>query len=303
MTQRILISTSSFAKSDPRPLTRLQQEGFDIQFNPYHRTLTKAEVLELVSGVSGLIAGLEPLDADILRRSQLKIISRCGAGLSNVDLTEAKKLGIKVFSTPDAPTEAVAELTLAAMLNLLRSIMPMDAAMRRGEWKKISGGQLQGKTVLIIGFGRIGRRLAELLVPFKIKLLIVDPVINKAQIPVGGSILSLTEALPLADVITLHCSGEDVVLTEHMFDLIKRGAYLLNAARGGLIDQAGLIRALQERRLAGVWLDTFWEEPYQGELTKFPEVLLTPHVGSMTQECRSRMEMEAVENLISGFNS
>jgi D-3-phosphoglycerate dehydrogenase len=303
MNQRILISTSSFSKNDPRPLKRLEQEGLNVQLNPYQRTLTKKEVLQLIPGVTGLIAGLEPLDGEVLNQSNLKVISRCGAGMSNVDLEEAKRLGIKVYNTPDAPTEAVAELTVAAMLNLLRSFPQMNETMRRGEWNKISGFQLHGKTVLMIGFGRIGRRVAQLLQPFGIFLLIVDPLLKQNQIPDGAKLMPLMNALPLADMITIHSSGDECILTQKEFMLIKTGAYLLNAARGNVIEKSSLLRALNEKKLSGVWMDAFWDEPYKGELANFSNVLLTPHIGSFTAECRSQMEMEAVENLIAGLKA
>ncbi len=298
--EKILIGPSSFASIDRSPMDRLLEVGCEIIDNPFRRKLTKSELLALLNrGVTGLIAGLEPLDRDVLEKSTLKVISRCGSGLSNVDLVTAKELGIKVFSTPNAPVGAVAELTLGVMLSLLRMIQQMNNDLHEGKWAKRIGLQLEGKTVLIIGFGRIGRRVASLLAPFQTNILAVDPHLSG---PVGSvPLVSIEEALPQADIVTIHCSGEGCIIGEKELSIIKCGALLLNAARGGLVDEHALSRALDEGRIAGAWMDTFEREPYSGPLARYPQVILTPHVGSYTVECRRHMENEAVENLISAL--
>ena len=298
--EKILIGPSSFASIDRSPMDRLLEVGCEIIDNPFRRKLTKSELLALLNrGVTGLIAGLEPLDHDVLEKSTLKVISRCGSGLSNVDLVTAKELGIKVFSTPNAPVGAVAELTLGVMLSLLRMIQQMNNDLHEGKWAKRIGLQLEGKTVLIIGFGRIGRRVASLLAPFQTNILAVDPHLSR---PVGSvPLVPIEEALPQADIVTIHCSGEGCIIGEKELRIIKCGALLLNAARGGLVDEHALSRAIDEGRIAGAWMDTFEREPYSGPLARYPQVILTPHVGSYTVECRRHMENEAVENLVSAL--
>ena len=300
---KILIGPSMFAAEDPTPLQRLVQAGCEIVANPFKRKLTKDELLGLLDEkTAGLVAGLEPLDREVLERSKLRVISRCGSGISNVDLVAAQELGIAVCSTPDAPTAAVAELTLGAMLSLLRMIPEMDRELHQGRWSKKIGGQLEGKTIAIIGMGRIGRHLASLLIPFNVTLLGVDPfLLEPLPSPRAISLVPLATALGQADILSLHCSGEGCVLGPTELSAVKPGAFLLNAARGGLIDEGALIGALEAGRVAGAWLDTFEREPYTGPLTRFPQVILTPHVGSYTRECRRRMELEAVENLLSAL--
>ncbi len=299
MKHKVLISTSTFGVSDDTPLKRLAQAGLEANINPYKRKLSKEELLNLLPEVTGLIAGLETLDEEVMSRSDLKVISRCGSGLSNIDMRAAERLGIKVCSTPRAPTQAVAELTIACLLNLLRGVSTMDQDLHQGRWNKQTGLQLEGKTILIVGWGRIGRRVAELLRPFHVRIIVVDPFVQ--NITKQFEFLTLAQGLPLADVITLHCSGEDCFFSAGEFALMKKGAFLLNAARGGLIDEKALIKAIDERLVAGAWLDTFEQEPYVGELMRYHQVLLTPHVGSYTEECRRQMELEAVENLIFAF--
>jgi D-3-phosphoglycerate dehydrogenase / 2-oxoglutarate reductase len=299
--KRVLIGPSSFGNPDNTPITALQAGGFSVVPNPHGRKLTKAELEGLLPGVVGLIAGLETLDREVLERSDLKVISRCGAGMSNVDLDAAAALGIRVFSTPFGPTRAVAELTVCCLLALLRQVRLMDRDIRDGRWTKRVGRQLQGMCVLIIGYGRIGHLVGDLLVPFGVEIIVSDPAyvqIASAQ----PKQFDLVAALPRADVIILHTSGENCLLGVAEFELMKHGVFLLNAARGALVDEAALCRALDDGIVAGAWFDAFIAEPYFGRLTQYDQVLLTPHAASYTEEGRRQMELDAARNLITGFN-
>ncbi len=301
---KVLIGPSSFGEYDSTPLDRLLEVGCEIIQNPYKRRLAKEELLKLLSNdVVGLIAGLEPLDQDVLGKTGLKVISRCGAGLSNIDLEAAKNLHIKVRSTPDAPTTSVAELTVGAMISLLRQIPQMDKDLHENRWVKKIGVQLEGKTVVIIGFGRIGRKVAALLKSFHTNLIAVDLGLYAKTngLEEGIEVRQLEQALPEADIIAIHSSGENQIFGNNEFKLIKDGAFLLNAARGGVVDELALIQALESGKIRGAWIDTFNIEPYSGPLQKYPQVILTPHIGSYTLECRESMEMEAVNNLIAAF--
>lgn len=294
----VLIGPSSFAEIDRSPLERLSLAGYRIIDNPYKRKLTRLELKELLDDdVCGIIAGLEPLDSDVLQRTKLKVISRVGSGFSNIDLESCKKLGIKVCSTPNGPTEAVAELTLGALLGMLRMIPQMNSALHQGKWEKHIGGQLLGKTVAIVGYGRIGRRVAKLLRPFQVKLIVVDPQLNSSSLT-NEKLMLFDEALSMADVISFHNSGDTCLITEKEIALMKPGVFLLNVARGGVISEIALADGIKKGKVAGAWLDTFIQEPYRGLLESLPQVILTPHVGSYTTECRISMENKAVENLL-----
>lgn len=297
---KVFIGPSSFGAQDQRPLNILKDAGFEIVENVYKRRLTKEELLKfLTDDVAGLIAGLETLDREVLEKTNLKVISRCGAGISNVDLKAAKELNIKVCYTPFGPTTAVAELTVAALLSLLRSVHVMNDCLHHGQWTKITGNQLEGKTVAIIGFGRIGRKVASLLVPFGVKVIAVDKNIrDKGE---GVKFCSLKEACSEADIMSVHISGADEIIGNNEFKLMKKGTFLLNAARGEVINEDALVQALESGKIKGAWMDAFVNEPYSGRLQKYPQVLLTPHVGSYTVEGRAQMEMDTVNNLISAF--
>ena len=297
---KILVSTSTFAEVDPLPLEKLRSSGCEVTTNPYKRKLTKDELLGLLGkDVVGLIAGLETLDREVMKRSGLKVISRCGSGLSNVDLKAARELGVEVLSTPSAPVTAVAEVTVGALISIMRSLPRMSKAMREHKWQKHIGAQLEGKKVAIIGFGRIGRKVGRILRSFGAIVVAVDPALSGSVD--DTPIISLEDALRQADIVTLHSSGDKKLFRDFEFSIMKKGAYLLNAARGELIDEGALIKAIEGKMLAGVWLDTFSQEPYSGRLCSFEETMLTPHIGSYTSECRRAMELEAAENLLAAL--
>lgn len=299
----VLISTSSFGKYDQTPLRRLEQTSISYRLNPYGRTLTEAEVSSLLMDAEGLIAGTEPITRAVLEKAtRLRAISRVGVGLDNVDMQAAQEMNINVFSTPEAPTEAVAELTMAGILVLLRRIHEMDAKVRTGHWDKGMGRLLSGKTVGIIGLGRIGKRLAQLLGPWDVKILAYDvaPDVNWA-VENSVKLVEFHHLLSSADVVSIHtdCGPENsCLLGEREMAMLKPGAYLVNTARGCLVSEGALLKALGTGAIAGAYLDTFEKEPYLGPLAQMSNVLLTPHVGSYALEARSKMELEAVENLL-----
>ena len=298
---KIVITTSSFATYDRSPLDELKKNQIEYTINPYGRKLTKDEVIDLAKDADGLVAGTEPLDEYVLiKLPKLKVISRCGAGMDNVDLEKAKELNIKVFSTPYGPTLAVAELTLGLMLDLLRKITAMDRELRTGVWKKQMGSLLAGKKVGILGCGRIGQKVAELLTPLEVEIAYYDICTFEGAI----LLMSKNELLSWADIITLHCSanadGKPVIGEAEMY-LMKDNAWLINASRGGLVDEKALYSILKEGKLSGAALDVFDREPYEGPLRSLNNVILTPHIGSYAKEGRIQMEKDAVQNLIKGL--
>jgi D-3-phosphoglycerate dehydrogenase len=207
-----------------------------------------------------------------------------------------------VYNTPGGPTLAVAELTVGLVLNLLRRVGEMDAAVRRGQWEKLMGNLLCGKRVGVIGFGRIGQKVAELLSAFGVELAYCD--LEEKSCAVRCSPKGLGDLLGWADIVTLHVSPPascSPVIGEREIGAMKKGAWLVNVSRGGLVDEGALYRALSGGRLAGAALDVFGEEPYRGPLKELKNVILTPHVGSYALEARTRMEEEAVDNLLMGL--
>jgi D-3-phosphoglycerate dehydrogenase len=298
--KKIAITTTSFGRYDENPLKTILANGYDVVLNPYGRKLKKDEIVTLCKDTAGIIAGTELIDAGILEKlTDLKIISRCGTGLDNIDLNAAKKLGIKVFNTPDAPTLPVAELTVGLILNLLRKINTMDLALRQDRWEKLMGNLLYGKNVGIIGFGRIGKKVAELLKHFGCKIKYYD-----TRVAVEGQDaerVELSELLKGSDIISIHVSTKEQIIGENEIEQMKKVAWLVNVSRGGVVDEETLYHALKEGHLAGAALDVFEQEPYKGNLKELDNVILTPHVGSYAKEARIKMEIEAAENLLKGL--
>lgn len=303
--RKITITTSSFAKYDKKPLELLNQSGFEIMLNPYARKLKNHEVIKLCKDSLGIIAGTETLNAETLKKlAHLEVISRCGAGFDNVDADAAKKLGIKVFCTPFAPTLAVAELTVGLILGLLRKIPLMDRQMHTNLWNKEIGNLLYSKQVGIVGFGRIGRKVAGLLKALGANVFYSDPFVKKETS--AFTRVEFKELLSKADIICLHLSytkENHNLISKDEFALIKRGAFLVNCSRGGIVEEEALYAALKENKIAGAAIDVFEQEPYNGRLKELDNVILTPHIGSYAKEARIQMEIEAVENLLKGLKS
>ncbi len=301
----VAVSVSSFGAEDEAPLELLREAGARVVPNPHGRKLSEAEAAELLSDADGVIAGTEPLTADVIAGApRLRVISRVGAGLENVDLDAAEQRGVAVRNTPEAVTDAVAELTLAGILAVLRKVPAMDSELRTGEWRRQMGGLLKGRTVGIVGCGRVGRRVAELLAPFGANVIACDPAPDSAAVSATGAELVEPEALfAAADIVTLHASGgASPLIGAEQLAKMKPGAILANAARGDLVDENALVQALEEGRLGGAYLDTFSEEPYEGPLRGLANVVLTPHAGSYAREARIQMETEAVQNLLAALD-
>ena len=294
---KVAITTSSFAKDSREPLNMLEARGIEYVLNPYGRALSEDEAIELLAGCAGVAAGTEPLTERVFAAlPELKAVSRCGVGMDSVDLAAAKARGIVVKNTPDGPTRAVAELTLGLCLSLLREIPAMDRDMRAGVWKKRMGSLLEDKKIGVIGLGRIGLATAELFKALGAQVAYSDPMVgNHAFVR-----KDLDELLAWADIITVHAppSKDGFLLGARRLNLMRRGAWLINAARGGIVDEAALVELLKQKHFTGAALDVFGEEPYAGPLLEFNNVILTPHIGSYAKEARIRMEIDTIANLL-----
>ncbi|MGB2961375.1 MAG: NAD(P)-dependent oxidoreductase, partial [Candidatus Omnitrophota bacterium] len=206
-------------------------------------------------------------------------------------------------NTPDGPTRAVVELTIGLVLSLLRGIPSADRETREGKWQKRMGCLLQGKTVGIVGFGHIGRQAAEVLHSMGAKILYCDPVVNEGnKVSLGKR--ELPELLKESDIVSLHLSYSKEnkrLIGAKELALMKKSAFLVNVSRGGIVDENALYEALEKKLIAGAAIDVFEEEPYNGELKKLDNVVLTPHIGSYAREARVNMEVEAAKNLLQGL--
>lgn len=302
MALQVLISTSSFNLANFAQLEDLKTAGVEVKLNPFEARLTEDQVIELLgTNTIGLIAGLEPLTKNVLQSAKsLKVIARVGTGLDSVDLAAAKQLGISVLNTPDAPTRAVAELTVAHILGLLRHLSKADRQIRSGVWKGLMGSLLETKTVGLVGFGRIGKRVATLLSAFGASVIISDAQVKASDF----QNLELDELCAKADVLSLHLPYNESthhIINEKRINLMKKGSYIVNISRGGLIDETMLLGALKSGHIAGAALDCFEQEPYEGELRNLENVQITAHMGSYARETRDLMEQEASNLLVNAL--
>jgi len=308
MTRTILISPSSFGKISDEPFRLLKEVGFNFINNPYGRKLSEEEVIDLAADCVGIIAGVEPLTAKVMDAlPKLKCISRVGAGMDNVDLEYASRKGITVVNTPDGPTRAVAELTLAMTMSLLRRIPQANANLKQKKWEKELGNLLFGKIIGVIGLGRIGRMVASQFRSLGNQVIGCDLNPDPEWAQNNGVLLSdMGNLLKEADILTLHIPGnadKPPVIGRSELSKCKDGAFLINIARGGVVDEDALYQALKLGKLKGAAVDVFSNEPYDGVLCELENIILTPHLGSYASESKLQMEIDAVKNLIQGLNN
>ncbi len=283
-----------------------------------------AEVLETTLSPDELVAEIGNHDALLIRSAtkvtravleagapRLKVIGRAGVGVDNVDLAAAKELGVVVVNAPTASTDAVAELTLAHMLALARNLQPADASTRAGKWEKkaFMGVELGGRTLVLLGVGRIGARVAELAKAFRMRVVAFDPFVDAERARVMGveKAETVLEAVRLADFVSIHApltpDTKDLV-NEEILAAMKPTAFLVNCARGGIIDEVALAEALRKESIGGCALDVYAEEPAkENALFAEPRARFTPHIGASTEEAQDKagvMVAEDAMNVLEG---
>lgn len=276
---------------DNEGIQKLEKAGFTVDVKP---TIAAEELKKIVPNYNVLIVrSRTKVTKEIIDSgTELKAVGRAGAGLDNVDVEAAQKKALKILNTPEAPAEAVAELTLGLLLSLARNIPIADRALKEAKWikKDLTGWELRGKTLGTVGLGNIGERVARLARGFSMNILISkrtppDPALLKE---LEAAFVPLHDLLTRSDVVTIHIPYTPQ--THHMIgetelNLLKKGAYIINTARGAIIDEKALSKALQSGRLSGAALDVFEAEPpTDWTLMQLPNVICTPHIGAQTKE-------------------
>jgi D-3-phosphoglycerate dehydrogenase len=301
---KALITTVPFADKNRLPIELLESAGIHYVINPIGRKLKEDELADMVADFDVLIAGTEPITDRVMSRAKnLRLISRVGIGLDNVDLLAAERRGIQVSYTPDAPAPAVAEFTIGLMLTLLRHVHVANSQMHRGEWHRHFGRRIPEITIGILGVGRIGGRVLRRLAAFGTPRVLVNdlhPVLNVAP-ALKLEWMDKEAIFREADVISLHLpltgQTKNMIRYEQLKSM-KADAAVINTSRGGIINEHDLVRVLSEGHLSGAAIDVFEQEPYLGELGSIERCLLTSHMGSMSIDCRIRMEIEATEEAV-----
>ena len=301
---KVLITTVPFGEKIRLPLESLENAGIGYLTNEFNKKLTEEQLTEIISDFDAIIAGTEPITEKVMNRAtKLKLISRVGIGLDNVDLIAAQKKGIKVSYTPDAPAPAVAELTLSLMLSLLRSVHVSNTQLHQGQWYRFFGRRLEKISVGIIGVGRIGKGVLKRLKGFGTSKIFANDIQPDLKLDSELKLewVSKEKIYKEADIISLHLPlthlTKNLIQKEHLLTM-KTDAALINTSRGGIVNEADLYDVMQSGHLSGAAIDVFEKEPYDGPLKNIERCLLTAHMGSMSEDCRNRMEIEATENVI-----
>jgi D-3-phosphoglycerate dehydrogenase len=285
------------------------ERGIEIVLPPLEQQLSEEELLELIPAFDGAIAGDDPYSARVLERgTRLRVVAKWGIGLDAIDLEAAARLGIQVSNTPGAFGDEVADVVFGYLVMLARGLHRMDASVRAGGWLKVEGTSLRGKTLGVIGVGDIGRAVVRRAAAFGLRPLGYDPQPppESFQAATGVELLELDALLGAADVVVLCCNlhaGNQGLLGAPELGLLKPGAFLINTARGPLVDEAALVEALRAGRLGGAALDVFETEPLPSTspLLGFENVILGTHNASNTREAVARVNELAIQNLLAGL--
>lgn len=301
----VLVTPTSYGRNDDALKTRLESLVGEVTYNTTGKPLTSEDLQAILPGVDGYIAGLDVIDdAALAIADQLQVVARYGVGYSNVNLDAAKAKGIVVTNTPAANAKSVAELTIALLMNLMRPVIDAANDTRKGGWMRTTGVSVDGKTVGLIGLGAIGREVARRLQGFDCKIIAFDVTYDNAFIEQYNiQTASIDELLPVSDVVSMHVPVLDAtrnMVDEAFVGKMKAGSYLINTARGELIDEDALLSALERGHIKGAAMDAFQTEPPGAAhpLLQLPQVIPTPHMGAHTDGASNMMGWMAFDNCI-----
>jgi len=302
---KILVTPTTIGPdSETAAMKKLRAFSDSLVFNTTGKPLHEDALAPLLDGCDGCIAGLDYYTAKVIESSKsLKVISRYGAGYDRVDLAAAKANNVIVCNTPGANAQAVADLTFGLLLCLARNLHVLDRKTREGEWPRSNGIELYGKTIGILGLGAVGKAVAKRASGFSMKIIAYDPAIDREYAEANGVISTdFDTVIREADCLCLHMPLNDEtrgVISSDVMKNMKKGAFIVNTARGGLIDEAAAYELLTCGRLGGMGLDVYEEEPPKiTPLFSLSNVVFTPHTAAHTAEATANMADMSVQNLI-----
>lgn len=300
---KVLLTSWMIKETDPN-LDRLRQAGCEVVVHYWHDKRDEAEMIRLVPGMDAAIVSIDPFTPRVLDAAdRLKVISRTGIGYDAVDVPAATERGILVTTTPGANETAVADYTWAMLMAISRKVVENDRNVRQGKWVRVVGDDPTGKTIGIVGLGTIGKKVARRASGFDMRVLAYDVFKDEAWAAANGvTYVTLEELLSQADYVTVHVplmASTRNLIDEARLRLMKPNAYIINTARGGVIDETALYKTLSERRIGGAALDVFSQEPPWGNpLLTLDNVLLAPHVAGNSLGAQERVIAMACENAL-----
>ena len=303
---KVLVTPRSFAQYCEKPYNKLEQAGIEIIKNPVSNVMTKEEMKTHIRGVDGVIIGVDPLDADVLRASNVKAVSKYGVGTDNIDLEYCRTNNIEVTITQNANSQAVADYTFALLLGVARRMVEIDKGCRKGDWSKKVAIDVFGKKLGIVGLGAIGKGVAKRAKGFDMEVYGYDIYKDEAYLEENKiTFATLEDMIETCDFISLH-----MPLTKETKNLIdakalnkaKENLVLINTARGGIINEEDLYDALKSRRIFGAGIDAFEHEPAtDSKLMELDNVIVGSHCGASTRGAVDTMSNMAADNIIRVF--
>jgi phosphoglycerate dehydrogenase-like enzyme len=294
---RVAVTPRSLRQTPGAHLDRLHAE-VDVRFPDLDRPLDEDEMVELVRDCAGLIVGVDPVTPRVLEAGPLRVVVKYGSGMDNIDVEAARSRGVQVSSTPGTNARSVAELAIALLLTLARNVALHDRGVRAGSWRRLTGVELAGKQLGIVGYGAIGREVARIARGLDMNVVAHDPLVEEADV----DLVPLDELYAASDAVSLHLPLTDETrgfVGDRELAAMKSTAFLINTARGGLVDESALADALRSGRLAGAGLDGFEMEPLgDSPLRQLDNVVLSPHAGASTYDAVLRTAAQAVDQLL-----
>ena len=309
MKWRVLIACPQLQQTIDRYRDFFAERGIEIELPHLAQQLSESELLEIIDRFDGVIAGDDEFTGRVLEKgNRLKVVAKWGVGVDAIDLDAAKRLDIRVSNTPDVFADEVADVVMGYIVLLARQLHKLDQSVRSGGWAKIQGVSLRGKTLGVIGVGSIGRAVVRRAVVAGMSVVGHDiaPVPTSFVEETGLRLVELKGLLQTSDFISLNCNltpSNRHMLSQHEFALMKTGVYIVNTARGALIDEAALVEALREGKVAGAALDVFENEPLplDSPLRQFDNCIFGTHNSSNTFEAVMRVNEQAIRNLVDGL--
>lgn len=308
---KVLICSRSFGKIAKDGVELLKKNHCELIENPFHRVLKEDDLISLIPGVDGLITGIEEVTGKVLEAAdRLKVVSKHGVGVDNIDVDAATKRGIVVTYTPATgkEAEAVADFTFSLIFSLARGICLADQSVKSGGWERVMGADIWGKVLGVVGTGNIGGSVIKRASGFDMRILAYDARKDEELIHKFGVLyVSLEELLRGSDFITLHIPLNEKtkgLIGESEIRLMKRSAYLINAARGEIVDEEALFRCLSERRIAGAAVDVFSQEPpKKSPLLRLDNIITTPHIAAYTPDSIREIDLVTAQNTLKVLNN
>ena len=292
---KVFIATSSFSELTTSVKAIAKKKNFLFKKNPLKKKLTSDQLVKYAKDCNYIIAGTEIYNQKTLDKlTKLKYIFRLGSGIDNLDIDYLKKKKIKFKKSIVTPEIAVAELIVGYIFSIYRHIVEHNNDLKNKIWKKRMGSILNGKTLGIIGYGKVGKYLHKLLKDFGVKILVND----KKKINIENT--NINKLIKKSDIISLNTNlySKEKLLDKKKLKLCKKNCIIINTSRPEVIDYDYLYLMLKTKKILGAGLDVFMKEPYLGKLTNLDNVILTPHIGSYSKEIRSKMEKEALKNIL-----